>query len=54
MQWLEDKICIITAMDVLDIITIVPWGFLLHLYLYPLVHIRHCNVLTDGWISVIN
>jgi len=36
MQWLEDKICIITAMDVLHIITIVPWGFLLHLYLYPL------------------
>jgi len=34
MQWLEDKVCIITVMDVLDIVTVIPWGFLLSISTY--------------------
>ena len=28
MQWLEDKVCIITVIDLRDIITVIRWGFL--------------------------
>jgi hypothetical protein len=31
---LEDKVCIITVMNVLDIITVIPWGFLLSISTY--------------------
>jgi serine/threonine-protein phosphatase 2A regulatory subunit A len=28
MQWLEDKVCIITIIDVLNIISVIPWWLL--------------------------